>query len=128
MANHAEPGAMTGAGSDTVTHENTGPQDQAGTRDHTVTQEAATMYSGSTGHNELTSRTGAAVLGPHPSYHGRRVSWVAVGMMTVGFLVGGLALIFGSHGPTWWLFWVGAGITAVGLLTSIATNTFEDWY
>ncbi len=128
MANQAEPDAMTGAASDMVTQDNTGRQDHAGPQDHTATQEAATMYSGSTGHNELTARTGPAALGPHPSYHGRSVSWVAVGLMTAGFLVGGLALIFGSHGPTWWLFWVGAGLTVLGLLTSVATNTFEDWY
>ena len=72
--------------------------------------------------------TRRAALGPDPPFHGRSVSWVAVGIMTAGFLVGGLALIFGRHGPTWWLFWVGAGLTVLGLLTSVATNTFEDWY
>jgi len=65
---------------------------------------------------------------PYPSYHGRRVSWVAVSLMMAGFLVGGLALVLGSHGPTWWLFWTGIGVSVVGLLTMIATNTFEDWY
>lgn len=67
-------------------------------------------------------------LGPYPSYHGRKVSWIAVSIMMVGFLVGGLALVFGSHGPTWWLFWTGVGVAAVGLLTMLATNIFEDWY
>jgi hypothetical protein len=58
-------------------------------------------------------------------FHGRTVSWVAVSTITVGFIVGGLGLIFG---PTWWLFWVGAGLVAVGGLIALATNIFEDWY
>jgi hypothetical protein len=56
------------------------------------------------------------------------VSWVAVGIIAVGFIVGGLALVFGHGGPIWWLFWVGAGLAALGLLVSVATNMFEDWY
>jgi len=68
-------------------------------------------------------------IGPYPSYHGRTVSWVAVAVMVVGFVVGGLGLIVGGHGgPVWWMFWAGAGITVLGLLISLATNTFEDWY
>jgi len=70
----------------------------------------------------------ASAEGPYPSYHGRTVSWVAVGIMVVGFIVGGLALLLGTGGPIWWLFWVGVGITVLGLLISLATNTFEDWY
>jgi len=66
--------------------------------------------------------------GPYPAFHGRTVSWVAVSIITVGFLVGGLALILGTHGPTWWLFWTGAGLAVLGTLTAIVTNTFEDWY
>jgi hypothetical protein len=61
---------------------------------------------------------------PHP-FHGRPVSWVAVSIIMVGFLVGGLALVFG---PTWWLFWVSLGLAAVGGLMSLAINIFEDWY
>jgi hypothetical protein len=37
-------------------------------------------------------------------------------------------MVFGHHGPIWWLFWVGAALAAAGLLISLATNTFEDWY
>ena len=59
------------------------------------------------------------------AYHGRRVSWVAVSTIMVGFLCGGLGLVFG---PTWWAFWLGLGLSAVGLLLAIATNIFEDWY
>ena len=61
---------------------------------------------------------------PH-AFHGRPVSWVAVATIMVGFLVGGLALVFG---PTWWVFWVGLAIAVVGGLLALATNVFDDWY
>jgi len=48
--------------------------------------------------------------------------------MVAGFVAGGLALLVGTGGPIWWLFWVGVGITVLGLLISLATNTFDDWY
>ena len=64
----------------------------------------------------------------HSSFHGRPVSWVAVSIITAGFLAGGAGLVFGQHGPTWWLFWVGCGLTGLGILLCIATNTFDDWY
>jgi hypothetical protein len=64
----------------------------------------------------------------HPSFHGRAVSWFAVSTIMAGFLVGGLALMLGDGGPVWWLFWTGAGLAVAGLLLSVATNTFEDWY
>ncbi len=117
MANHADPDAARGAASG-----RTAPQGAA-----TATQEAATMHSETFGEGEVVAH-GASATGPYPPYHGRRISWIAVGIMMAGFLVGGLGLVFGSHGPTWWLFWAGAGIAVVGLLTAIATNTFEDWY
>ncbi len=60
-----------------------------------------------------------------PHYGGRPVSWVAVSLILVGFLVGGLALVFG---PTWWAFWVGCAISAVGGLLALATGIFDDWY
>jgi hypothetical protein len=101
------------------------------------TADAGAMEAAVTGHSgfhhgasqaEVAAHGAPSQAGPYPSYHGRRVSWVAVGIMVLGFLIGGIALLVGSHGPTWWLFWVGCGITVVGLLTSLATNTFEDWY
>jgi hypothetical protein len=67
---------------------------------------------------------GAPVSYP-PAYHGRAVSWVAVSIIIVGFLCGGLGLIIG---PTWWAFWLGLGLAVLGLLISMATNIFEDWY
>ena len=67
-------------------------------------------------------------LGPHPSYHGRTISWFAVGLMTLGFIIGGLGLMLGHGGPTWWAVWVGAGVAVLGLLIAIGSNMFEDWY
>jgi hypothetical protein len=61
----------------------------------------------------------------HETYHGRPVSWVAVAIIMLAFLVGGLALVVG---PTWWLFWVSLGVAVVGGLLALATNIFEDWY
>jgi hypothetical protein len=60
-----------------------------------------------------------------PSFHGRTVSWVAVSLIMVAFLVGGFALIFG---PTWWLFWASLGLAVIGLLLAMGTGIFEDWY
>ncbi len=92
-------------------------------------QEASVVPGGPTGHGGVASPgESASAVGPYPSYHGRTVSWVAVGIMVVGFIVGGLALVFGHGGPIWWLFWLGAGLAALGLLVSVATNMFEDWY
>ena len=60
-----------------------------------------------------------------PSFHGRTVSWVAVSLIMVAFLVGGLALVFG---PIWWLFWASLGLAVVGLLMSAGIGIFDDWY
>jgi hypothetical protein len=66
---------------------------------------------------------------PYPSFHGRPVSWVAIGIIVIGFVAGGLGLMLGGHGgPIWWLFWTGGGVAVLGLLTMLVTNTFEDWY
>jgi hypothetical protein len=81
-----------------------------------------------TGHGTVAAPVNIAQLGPFPSYHGRRISWIAVSIVTVGFVIGGLALVFGQHGAIWWLFWTGAGVAALGLLVTLVTNTFEDWY
>jgi hypothetical protein len=60
-----------------------------------------------------------------PSFHGRSVSWVAVSLIMVAFLAGGLGLIFG---PTWWVFWAALGLAVVGLLLAMGTGIFDDWY
>jgi hypothetical protein len=43
----------------------------------------------------------------------------------VGFLIGGLALVFG---PTWWLFWASLGLAGLGALVALAIGIFDDWY
>ncbi|HXW47008.1 MAG TPA: HGxxPAAW family protein [Streptosporangiaceae bacterium] len=60
-----------------------------------------------------------------PTFHGRGVSWFAVTLILIGFVAGGLALVFG---PTWWLFWVSLAVAVVGALIGLATGIFDDWY
>jgi hypothetical protein len=66
-----------------------------------------------------------ATPGQYEPFHGRPVSWVAVSIIMVGFLVGGLSLVFGT---IWWLFWIGVGLAVIGSLLAASTNIFEDWY
>ena len=73
----------------------------------------------------LTHHQVSGAFTPLPAFHGRAVSWTAVAIIMIGFIVGGFALVFG---PTWWLFWVSAAFVAVGGLLALATNIFEDWY
>ena len=45
---------------------------------------------------------------------------------TKGEAVGGIAMV--PH-PTWWAFWLGAGIAIVGCLIMAFAKTFStDWY
>jgi hypothetical protein len=60
-----------------------------------------------------------------PSFHGRAISWFAVSLIMVAFVIGGLALVFG---PTWWLFWASVGLAGLGALLSLAVGIFDDWY
>ena len=62
---------------------------------------------------------------PPEPFHGRRVSWVAVSVIMVAFVTGGLGLILG---PLWWLFWASAGLAGIGGLLALATDIFDDWY
>jgi hypothetical protein len=57
--------------------------------------------------------------------HGRAVSWVAVSIIMVAFIAGGLALVLG---PIWWLFWASLGLAAAGGLLGLGTNILDDWY
>lgn len=68
-----------------------------------------------------------AVLTPgtHVPFHGRPVSWVAVCIIIVGFLAGGVGLI---TGPTWWLFWAAIAVVVVGGILALSVRVFNDWY
>jgi|HubBroStandDraft_1064217.scaffolds.fasta_scaffold24226_2 hypothetical protein len=85
-------------------------------------------YGEAAGQGTVATTANVAMLGPHPAYHGRKISWVAVAIVMAGFLIGGLSLIFGHNGAIWWLFWTGAGVAVLGMLITLVTNTFEDWY
>jgi hypothetical protein len=58
---------------------------------------------------------------PYP--RGRRVSWVAVAIITAGFIIGGLGLILG---PAWWLFWTGLVLAGIGGILALVTDIFSD--
>jgi hypothetical protein len=115
MSNPVEPSGMGSAAFGSVTSQS-----------EEAMQDTSVARGGQAGQAPVPA--GPAAAGPYPSYHGRTVSWVAVAIMVAGFVIGGLALIFGHGGPIWWLFWVGAGVAVLGLLVALATNTFEDWY
>ncbi|MCW2885572.1 MAG: hypothetical protein QOE54_3969 [Streptosporangiaceae bacterium] len=54
---------------------------------------------------------------------GRPSSWVAVAVIFVGFAVAGLSL---PLGPNWLLFWVGAGIVALGGVLALVVDIMSD--
>ncbi len=66
-----------------------------------------------------------AHVGAESHHHGKPMSWVAVAIITVGFVIGGIGMV--PH-PTWWLFWLGAGIAIVGCIMTLFAKTFDDWY
>lgn len=66
-----------------------------------------------------------ATPGHYEPFHGRPVSWVAASIIMLGFLIGGLSLVFGT---IWWLFWTGSGLVVIGGLIAASTNIFDDWY
>jgi hypothetical protein len=72
------------------------------------------------------ARSGGAAAHADEHFSGKRASWVGVVITCIGFVIGGVAFV--PH-PTWWLFWVGAGVAVVGLIALLACKTFsEDWY
>ena len=78
---------------------------------------------GDTGARELDARIAGSYV--HEAHHGRPASWVAVSIIIVGFIIGGIAL---PIGPTWWLFWTGVGIVVLGAIIGAAVHIFDDWY
>jgi hypothetical protein len=61
----------------------------------------------------------------HEEYHGRPVSWVAVTIIIIGFIIGGIAL---PVGPVWVLFWVGAALVVIGSIFAASVRIMDDWY
>ncbi|MEV8639016.1 HGxxPAAW family protein [Streptosporangium sp. NPDC051023] len=57
------------------------------------------------------------------SHGGSPKSWLAVIVILIGFTVGGVALCIG---PSWALFWAGAGIIAVGGVIALVVDIFSD--
>ncbi|MFG2002359.1 HGxxPAAW family protein [Spirillospora sp. NPDC048911] len=57
------------------------------------------------------------------SHAGRPGSWVAVAVVFIGFVVGGVAL---TIGPNWIVFWAGVAIVAVGSVLMGAVHIFSD--
>lgn len=49
-------------------------------------------------------------------------SWVAVSVIFVGFLVGGLGLPM----QNWPVFWAGVGITVLGVVIGIVVRIMDD--
>jgi hypothetical protein len=72
----------------------------------------------------ISVRTGEAHH--HATHHGRTSSWVAVAIIVVGFVVGGVAMFFSP--VLWVMFWVGAGIVVVGGIMALSTHILDDWY
>jgi hypothetical protein len=92
-----------------------------------VTEQAASGTvadaAGNTGAHGLDAQTGVSY--GHEAHHGRPASWVAVSIIIVGFIVGGVALV---PSPKWWLFWTGAGIVVIGCIMAAAAHILDDWY
>ena len=78
---------------------------------------------GNTGAHGLDAQTGVSY--GHEAHHGRPASWVAVSIIIVGFIVGGVAMV---PSPRWWLFWTGAGIVVIGCIMAAAAHILDDWY
>jgi hypothetical protein len=89
-----------------------------------VAEQAGTMAdAGDTGARGLDAQIAPSYV--HEAHHGRPASWVASSIVIVGFIVGGIAMV---TGPTWWLFWTGAGIVVLGAIVGAAVHIFDDWY
>ena len=78
---------------------------------------------GDTGAHGLDAQTGQSY--EHEEFHGRRASWVVSTLVILGFTLGGIALCIG---PSWVLFWVGAGIVVLAGIMGAAVRIFDDWY
>jgi hypothetical protein len=86
-------------------------------------QPASGAVVGNTGAHDLDAQTGQPY--GHEEYHGRPASWVVSTLVIIGFVLGGIALCIG---PSWVLFWVGAGIVVLAGIMGAAVRIFDDWY
>jgi hypothetical protein len=86
-------------------------------------QPTSGTITGNTGARGLDAQTGLSH--EHEAHHGRPASWVAVSIIIVGFIVGGVAMV--PH-PKWWMFWVGAGIVVIGGIMALSSHILDDWY
>jgi hypothetical protein len=57
------------------------------------------------------------------SHAGRPSSWIAVSVIFIGFVVGGVAI---PLGPNWPLFWAGAGIVGLGGILALVVDIMSD--
>ncbi|MGH3244099.1 MAG: HGxxPAAW family protein [Spirillospora sp.] len=57
------------------------------------------------------------------SHAGRPKSWVAVTIIFVGFIVGGVGLVMG---PDWIVFGAGAAVTVIGGIIALAVDIMTD--
>jgi hypothetical protein len=81
-----------------------------------------------TGTVEGTGTAGALAHGSSHMEHnpGRRISWIGTTVVTIGFIIGGIAFVPEPH---WIPFWIGAGVAMVGLLILLFAKTMStDWY
>jgi hypothetical protein len=78
-----------------------------------------------TGAVQGTGTEGTLVHAAAEGHHGTPLSWVAVTVIIIGFIVGGIAMV--PH-PTWWAFWVGTGIAVIGCIMTLFAKTFDGWY
>ncbi|XRQ14674.1 HGxxPAAW family protein [Actinomadura welshii] len=57
------------------------------------------------------------------SHAGRPKSWVAVSIIFVGFVIGGVGI---TLGPDWVVFGIGAALIAVGGIVALAVDIMTD--
>ncbi|MFA1550409.1 HGxxPAAW family protein [Actinomadura chokoriensis] len=57
------------------------------------------------------------------SHAGRPKSWVAVAIIFIGFVVGGVGI---TMGPNWVVFGVGAAVIALGGVVALAVDIMTD--
>ena len=86
-------------------------------------QPASRTMAGDIGAHGLDAQTGLPY--EHEAHHGRPASWVVTALVIIGFIIGGIALCVG---PSWALFWVGAGIVVLAGIGGAAVHIFDDWY